>query len=48
MREEDEENREEEERKGTKRSLFLRVNLASLGRFSYAGKVGEIDQWVKN
>lgn len=43
MREEDEENKEEEKRKRTKRSLCLRVNLAGLGRFSYAGKVDAID-----
>lgn len=42
MREEDEE-AEERKRKRTKRSLCLRVNLASPGRFSHAGKVGEMD-----
>lgn len=42
MREEDEE-AEERKRKRTKRSLCLRVNLASPSRFSHAGKVGEMD-----
>lgn len=45
VREEDEEKEEEEKRKKkrTKRSLCLRANLGGPGRFSHAGKGGEMD-----